>query len=254
MGMVERFWTMVKSNLNAMIGRAEDPTKMIEQSLLDMQEQLTKTKARVTDAVADEKKLKDELQEQLKLAADWENRAMLALKEGREDMAKQALLRQSEHAQNAQTLQAAWKQHLAGTDALKEGLRKLYDQVEELKRRKNMLLARATRAEAQRQIQDTMAGMGDKTAIATFERMEAKIADMERQTSAQAELAAELKGSDLEQDFKALEQRGAADARLLELKQKMGMLDGGGRPKQLGSAAGPVEDAVVVNEQQKQRF
>src|SRR5689334_21420475 len=112
MGMVERFWTMVKSNLNVMIGRAEDPTKMIEQSLLDMQEQLTKTKARVTDAVADEKKLKDELQEQLKLAADWENRAMLALKEGREDMAKQALLRQSEHAQNAQTLQVAWKQHL----------------------------------------------------------------------------------------------------------------------------------------------
>ncbi|HMJ09864.1 MAG TPA: PspA/IM30 family protein, partial [Polyangiaceae bacterium] len=233
------------------IGRGEDPAKMIEQALSDMHEQLAKTKERVAAAIADEKKLKDELQREHKLAADWENRAVLALKEGREDMAKQALLRQSEHAQQAQTLHVAWKQHLTGTDGLKDGLRKLYDQVEELKRRKNVLLARATRAQAQRQIHDTMAGVGDKTAAATFERMEAKIADMERQTSAQAELADELKGNDLEQEFKALEQRGAADARLLELKQKLGLADGGARAKQLASTMGAVEDAIVVDEMHK---
>jgi len=127
------------------------------------------------------------------------------------------------------------------------------DRIEELKRKKNVLVARQKRAEAQERIQRTMSTMGDQSAFDTFQRMEERIDDMERQALAAAELAGELSGDTLQQEFKALEFHGNADQRLLELKQKMGMLPAGTSqaPQQLGAGrqdAGVVHDAELVEE------
>lgn len=80
MSALQRMWTLIMPNLNAFIGRAEDPKKMIEQALLEMSTQLARTKQRVASAVADEKKLKAELDRERQLSEEWESRAMLALK------------------------------------------------------------------------------------------------------------------------------------------------------------------------------
>src|SRR5215208_4324840 len=97
MGIFDRLTSLLRSNINDLISRAEDPEKMLTQILVDMRSQLAKAKQQVATAIADEKRLRDQADAEYKQAADWEKRAVLAVQEGRDDLAKQALVRQSEH-------------------------------------------------------------------------------------------------------------------------------------------------------------
>ena len=91
MGIIDRLSTMLRSNLNDLISRAENPEKMLNQLVLDMRSQLAKAKQQVASAIADEKRLQAQAEQEKKLAEDWVKRAMLAVQEGRDDLAKQAL-------------------------------------------------------------------------------------------------------------------------------------------------------------------
>jgi phage shock protein A len=235
MGIWQRFTTVVKAQLNALIGRAENPEKVLDQLLMDMRGQLAKTKQEVATAIADEKKLQGQVEKEQKAAEDWERRAMLAVQEGRDDLAKQALIRHNEHMQHAQALHETWVRHKADVETLKVSLRELNDKIEDAKRKKNLLVARQRRAEAQGRIQRTMSSMSDESAFESFQRMEERIEDMERQALAASELAGELEGDLLGQQFKQLEFKGTADNQLLDLKRKMGVLPPGegGEPAQL---------------------
>ena len=170
---------------------------------------------------------------------------MLAVQEGKDDLAKQALMRYNEALQGAQQLHDTWLKHRAETEKLKLSLRQLNDKIEEAKRKKNILLARAKRAEAQQRIQETMSGMSDKGAFESFERMAEKIEAQERKAIASAELQEEFEGDSLIKQFEVLEYHGTADQALLELKRKMGMLPPGfsrqgeaAWPRRRGSARG----------------
>lgn len=252
MGFFSRLGTVIRANLNALIGRAEDPKKVLEQSLADMKGQITKVRQEVASAIADEKKLQGQVEREKQQGGDWERRAMLAVQEGRDDLAKQALMRHAEHLQNAQQLHETWLKHKADTENLKQSLRQMNDKLEELKRKKNVLIARQKRAEAQGRIQQTMSSMSDQSAFDTFQRMEEKIDDMERQALAASELAGELSGDSLVSEFKALEYKGSADQQLIELKQKMGLLasGSGSAPQQLNAGSGEVEDAELVDDEE----
>jgi phage shock protein A len=236
MGIFDRFSTLLRSNLNDLISRAENPEKMLNQLIVDMKSQLAKAKQHVASAIADEKKLQADAEAMKKQAEDWERRAMLAVQEGRDDLAKQALGRYNEHLHGAQQLHETWLKHKAETEALKLSLRQLNDKIEEAKRKKNILVARAKRAEAQQRIQETMSGMSDKSAFESFERMAEKIEATERRAIAAAELNEEVSGDALAKQFEALEYKGSSDQQLIELKAKMGMLGpgGGNASRQLG--------------------
>lgn len=251
MGIFDRLATMIRSNLNDLISRAENPEKMLNQLVLDMRSQLAKAKQQVATAIADEKKLQAQAEQEKKLAEDWEKRAMLAVQEGRDDLAKQALLRHAEHMQNAAQLDETWRKHAAETEQLKNSLRALNDKIEEAKRKKNILIARQRRAEAQRRIQETMSSMSDKSAFETFERMTERIEDTERKALAAAQLSEELEGDQLQRQFTQLEYKADADTQLLALKQRMGLLGAGKaeEPKQLGAGKGEVHEAELVDDE-----
>ncbi len=242
MGLFDRLSSLLKSNINDLISSAENPEKMLNQIITDMREQLAKAKQQVAVAIADEKRLRDQAEGEYKLAGDWEKRAMLAVQEGRDDLARQALVRQSEHASHGQQLEATWQQHQMETEKLKASLRDLNDKIEEAKRKKNLLVARQRRAQAQKRIADTMSGLSEKSAFEAFSRMEERIEQSERQIKASMEIDEEFTGDKLSNEFKQLE-RGAggasADMQLLALKQKMGMLPApnGGSSRQLGAGA-----------------
>ncbi|MBM4188602.1 MAG: PspA/IM30 family protein [Gemmatimonadetes bacterium] len=249
MGIFERFSTMLKSNINDLISRAENPEKMLNQLILDMKSQLAKAKQEAAAAIADEKKLQADAEGLKKQAEDWERRAMLAVQEGRDDLAKQALVRYNEALQGAQQLHETWLKHKADTENLKVSLRQLNDKIEEAKRKKNILVARAKRAEAQQRIQETMSGMSDKSAFESFDRMAEKIEAVERKALAAAELQQEFQSDDLAAQFKQLEYKGSADQQLIELKAKMGLLGkGAGDTKQLGKGAAESEAEVLDDE------
>src|SRR6187455_359106 len=114
MGIFDRFSTLLRSNINDLISRAENPEKMLNQLIVDMKGQLAKAKQQVASAIADEKKLQSDA----------------------EAMAKQALGRYNEQLQGAQQLHETWLKHKAETEALKLSLRQLNDKIEEAKRKK----------------------------------------------------------------------------------------------------------------------
>jgi len=250
MGFFDRMSQLLRSNINDLISRAENPEKMLNQMIVDMKSQLAKAKQQVASAIADEKKLRADAESTRKQAEDWERRAMLAVQEGRDDLAKQALMRYNEHMEGAQQLHETWQRHKVETEALKASLRQLNDKIEEAKRKKNILIARSKRAEAQQRIQETMSGLSDKSAFESFERMAEKIEATERKALAAAELNAEFEGDTLDEQFRALEYRGNEEQQLLELKQKMGLLapGEGGAARQLEAGDGDVEDAEVVED------
>jgi phage shock protein A len=252
MGIWDRFTTLLKSNINDLISRAENPEKMLDQIVVDMRSQLQKAKQQVAAAIADEKRLKDQAEQEYKAAQDWEQKAMLAVKEGRDDLAKQALVRQGEHFAHGQQLESTWQSHQAETEKLKNSLRDLNDKIEEAKRKKNLLLARQRRAQAQARINETMSSMSEKSAFEAFARMEERIDQNERMLKASTEIEEEFTGDRLQHDFKQLEKvagAASADAQLLALKQKMGLLGAGGSapPRQIGAgeeiAHAEIEDA-----------
>ncbi|MDH5805300.1 MAG: PspA/IM30 family protein [Gemmatimonadota bacterium] len=227
MGIIDRLGTLLKSNINDLISRAEDPEKVLTQLITDMRGQLAKAKQEVAGAIADEKKLRAQVEKAKQESDDWQQRAMVAVQQERDDLAKQALMRHNEHLQAAQALHETWMRQKAETETLKASLRTLNDKIEEAKRKKNLLVARQKRAEAQQRIQETISSMGDTSAFDHFERMAAKIEEVERKQLAAAELNEELTGDSLEAEFAQLEHDGTADQQLLELKRQMGLLGSG---------------------------
>ena len=214
MSIFSKFSTMIKSNINDLISQAENPEKMLNQIILDMRDQLAKAKR--------------------------EHRAMLAVKEGRDDLAKQALMRQQEHADRATVLEGTWQAQAQETEKLKGSLRQLNDKIEEAKRKRNLLIAKQKRAQAQKRIHETMSGLSDTSAFEAFNRMAEKIEEEERRSLAQAEVSEALAGDTLESEFLRLE-AGSGDAdvdnKLAALKAEMGLLPSGSpeAPRQIGS-------------------
>ena len=250
MGIFDRFSQLLKSNMNDLISKAEDPEKMLTQILDDMRTQLVKAKQQVAVAIADEKRLRDQADAEYKQAQDWERRAMLAVQEGRDDLAKQALVRHAEHLAHGQQYEQTWESQRSESEKLKNSLRDLNDKIEEAKRKKNLLVARQRRAQAQQRIQETMSSLSEKSAFEAFSRMEERIETNERQIKAAAEIEDEFTGDTLQRDFKQLEGSAAAvsvDSRLLALKQKMGVLPSGSAPpsKALGAGELNAEDIAA---------
>lgn len=227
MGIFSRLGTLIKSNLNDLITKAEDPEKMLTQVLLEMQTQLVEAKKAVAVAIADEKKLQKQYTSESDKTKEWERKAMVAVRAGDDSLARQALGRKQEHEQISTQFQQQWIAQKQAVEKLKDALRLLNNKIEEAKRKKNILIARKKRAEAQQQIANTMQGLGDTSAFDTFDRMAERIQLMEAEAEAGAELAGELSGDTLESKFLQLEQGGigSEEDALAELKAKMGLLE-----------------------------
>ncbi len=226
MGILDRIRTVLKSNINALISKAEDPEKMLNQLIMDMNEQLLEAKKQVAMSIADEKKLERQALENKAQGADWEKKAMLAVRAGKDDLAKEALLRKQEYDGYAASFQKEYESQHASVEQLKDALRQLQGKIEEASRKKNLLIARAKRAEAQKQIQQTMGSLSGNSSFDTFDRMAQKVDQVEAEAEALKELGTVTADQKLEDKFKELESSDASSDKLLEdLKAKMGQIE-----------------------------
>jgi phage shock protein A len=224
MGIFSRIGTLIKSNINDIISKAEDPEKMLNQVLVDMKTNLNEAKKQVAVSIADEKRLKKQYEDEDGKAKDWERKAMMAVRANDDVLAREVLARKGEHDEHAGVLKKQWEIQRDAVEKLKDRLRALNNKIEEAKRKKNILIARKKRAEAQKTIHETMSGLKDTSAFETFDRMTAKIDQLEAEADAGAEIAGQLTGDTLEQKFDRLEAGAGADHALAELKAKMGLL------------------------------
>lgn len=227
MGLFSRFKRAVTANIDSMISKAENPEKVLNQLITEMHGQLIEAKKSVALAIADEKKLERLYNQQIAQSKEWERKAILALDNDREDLAKEALLRKQEYDRLAKQYKEQWEaQHLA-VEELKGTLRQLQQKIEEAQRKKNMLVARVKRAEAQKKVQSTITGLDDTSAFEAFDQMTAKVEQIEAEADALNEMEKVRQEEDtIEKQFEALEySESSADILLAELKARMARLE-----------------------------
>jgi phage shock protein A len=223
MGIFSRLKRLIASDVNDLINKAEKPEKILNQLIIEMNEQLVESKKAVAMAIADEKKLEREKNNRFAQAQEWERKAILAVNNDKDDLAKEALLRKQEYDNAAAEYQRQWESQKISVEQLKESLRELQNKIDEAQRKKNLLIARAKRAEAQQKIQDTISNIsGSTSAFEAFDRMAAKVDQMEAEADASKELEDLRKNADIDKRFADLEKSDTnADALLHELKEKM---------------------------------
>lgn len=234
MGLFSRFKRAVKANIDSMISKAENPEKLLNQLITEMHGQLIEAKKSVALAIADEKKLERLYNQQIVQSTEWERKAVLALDNDREDLAKEALLRKQEYDRLAKQYKEQWEAQHSAVEEIKVTLRQLQQKIEEAQRKKNMLIARVKRAEAQKKVQSTITGLNDSSAFEAFDQMTAKVEQIEAEADALKEIEKEQKEADtIEKQFEALEySEASADILLENLKARMARLEDKREPDQ----------------------
>lgn len=214
MGLFDRLSRVIRANLNDVVSKAEDPEKILEQSIVDMQEDLVQLRQAVAQAIATQKRTQQQYNQVQSEANNWQSRAQLALQKGDENLAREALLRKKSQADTAAALKQTLDQQTIQVDTLKRNLIALESKISEAKTKKDMLKARVAAAKANEQLQQAVGKLGTSSAMGAFERMEEKVLMME----ARAQSAQELTGTTLEQKFAALEGGTDVDDELMAMK------------------------------------
>ena len=200
MGFFDRLSRLLRANLNDLVSKAEDPVKILDQAVSDMQDDLVKLRQAVAMAIASQKRLKNQAEQAESQARTWYERAELALKKNEDDLAREALTRRKTFQETATSLGTQVQTQSAQVETLKKSLVALEGKIAEARTKKDMLKARAQAAQAQQQLQSAVGSMGTNSAMAAFERMEDKVQSLE----ASSQAAAELAGADLDSQFLSL--------------------------------------------------
>jgi phage shock protein A len=217
MGLFDRIGRVMRANLNDLVSKAEDPEKMLEQVLLEMQEDLVQLRQATASAIATQKRSEQQYNSAQTESNNWQQRAQLALQKGEEDLARQALMRKKTYSDTATTLKNQLDQQSTQVEALKRNLIGLEGKISEAKTKKDMLKARVSAAKANEQIAAMTGKINTSGAAAAFDRMEEKVLQME----ARSESVRELAGDSLEGQFAALEGGSDIDAELAAMKAQI---------------------------------
>ena len=222
MSIFERLFRIGKANVNAAIDKIEDPVKVIDQVLRELDEDIEKVTAAVTTQMAVEKRFARELQEAEELVARRDAQARQSLQAGNEQLAREALADKQTQVTKRDSLKQSYDKAAATSAKLRQQLDDIKARVTEMKNQRSTLIAQAEAAKAQKQINQTMAGVGSNSLASTFDRMEEKIKQMHDEADAAHELANSDKSLDqkFEETFKNSKQV-AVDDELAALKAEL---------------------------------
>ncbi|USG67588.1 PspA/IM30 family protein [Brevibacillus ruminantium] len=188
MSIFKRLRDLTMSNLYALIEKAEDPIKMTDQYLRDMQEDLAEAEKAVAAQIVLEKKFKQLYEEQEALVKKRDEQAHVAAQAKNIDLARRALEEKKAAEQKMAEYKAGYEQNKAAADNLREKLTEMKKQITELKNKRETLAARVNAAKAQKQINQSMSGFDSSTAMAGLKRMEEKAMQLEAEAEASGEL------------------------------------------------------------------
>ncbi len=218
--LLKRIRDLISANLHDMLDKAEDPEKMVNEYLRQMQDELYEAKTTVAAAMADEDKMHRLWTSNQAMSDEWQAKAEAALKSGKEDLAKQALIRRRTFQQLADSYRQQYEQQTQQVEELQDALAKLEAKIAEAKSRRELIIAKKHQAETQEAIVRTVRTLGDSTsAFEGLAALEGRVDDR----LARARAMAELEGDSLEARFEDVEAEAAAEEDLAELKKKLGM-------------------------------
>ena len=207
------------ANVNDALDKAEDPEKMANEYLRQLNDQFYEAKTQVAQAMADENRLQQKMVEAQSEVEKYQTMAEQALRSGKEDLAKKALQRKTQAQRVATQYEQQYQAQSEQVSSLQDALANLETQIGETKARRDLIIAKKNRTRTQETIQSTVSGIGKMSSMDKLDRLEDKVDDR----LAKAEAAAELEAGSLENQFREMEMTSGVDSELEELKRKMGM-------------------------------
>ncbi len=225
MGVLDRISNIFKANTNALLDKIEDPEKILEQNILDMEKEYIKAKESIAGAKAQEISLNKQVAHLEQEIQKWTENAKIALTKGNEEMAKKALSKKKTTEEELELIRKDRDLIEKNVAELVAGLKMMENKINEAKRKKDLLKSRMQTARAKQKIVDTKAkigGIGDG-AFNSFNKMEEKANRMINEADAMEAIDKELAGEDLDEEFKKMNQDSGVDSELEKLKKEMGM-------------------------------
>lgn len=214
MGIFDRISRLVRANVNDALDNAEDPEKMLDQLIRDMSEEIRQARGQVAAMIAQEKELAADKAEADRNSSEWARRAQLAVNQGKDDLAREALRRKRDSDENARIYEEQLTAQQHTVSRLKNQLQELQNKLDQMESKRDALVARSRRAKAQQQVSETMGNLPSSGASSEFERFERRI----RTTEARAAASAELADLDNDDDFAALDRDLGVEDELAALK------------------------------------
>jgi phage shock protein A len=220
MNLLKRLVNALRGKADSVLDQLEDPEEQLSVFVEDMNEQVQSLQQSVAAALADEKRLKMQIEDQLTKAAEWESRAILALQDGNEDLAREALLKKDDLEKQSLGFHKRWDAQKEATEKLKISLQAAKQRVSDAKTKYTLLVAQYKAAATKKKLQETLSSSSAESPTAVIERLTDKIRRIEAETEADLEVSGEIAG-DLEAKFIALEQRKKGDQALDALKAQL---------------------------------
>ncbi len=214
----DRMSTILRANINALLDRAENPEVVIDQIIRDMASAIAEARGQVADMIAQEKILQANVQRNESLAQEWMQKATLAVQNGRDDLAREALRRRQDYDENARVYREQLTAQSHMVDKLKNDLQQLESKYEDARRNREILIARHRRAETQQRVAQVSAQLNTMDPSAELGRMEERI----RLQEARAEAQAELQTTSFNDEFAALGANSEVENELAALKAQLG--------------------------------
>lgn len=218
MSIFARFSDVVRSNINALIDKAEDPEKMADQIIIDLEKMQREATEGVAGLIAEEKRLKRLVEQNKAEIEKWEARAVDSLKRGDEAMAREALLQKQKFEADFETYYQQHEAQVAQVNTFKDNLRQLNEKIGEAKRRRDTLVARSKAAKTQSTMTKAMSSSASADILGKLDKMEEKVQHKEATVEAFTELNL---GDDIESRFKEVEKHKSVDDELAALKEKL---------------------------------
>ncbi|MFZ3578214.1 PspA/IM30 family protein [Virgibacillus sp. DJP39] len=216
--MFKRVSTVVSSELNTLLDKAEDPVKMLDQFMRDMAEDIREVESAVAKQIANEKMLKRKADDAKAMVDKRQQQAEKALNANDEDLARRALQDKADHEKQANLLNESWENAKKDSDVLRSKLDEMKKEYQQMKLKKDSLKARAESAKTRTKMNRTMSSIGNDQSKAGFERMEEKVMRFEAEAETSEDLSQESRS--LDDEFDDLGDNGVDDE-LAELKKKM---------------------------------
>jgi phage shock protein A len=245
MGILDRMTRLIRANVNDMVDHAEDPAKMLDQLIREMNDQIHMARGQVAAMIAQEKELQMDYEQSAKHASEWDRKAELAVTQGKDDLAREALRRKRDNDEHAQVYASNLQSQQEMVTKLKGQLQQLEAKYESARANRDVLIARQRRAEAVQKVSSTMSGLKSLEPGEELDRMERRIRSNEAKALAEQDLAsdsmaaqfAELdSGLEVEDDLQRLKARvqggqqalpaGESMDELAALKARMGVREG----------------------------
>lgn len=217
MGLFDRIKRVIRANTNDLVNKAEDPEKVLEQTVAEMQDDLVQLRQAVASAIATQKRTERQASQADSVAQDWYNRAQLALNQNNEVLAKEALTKRKSYQETATALKAQMSEQSSVVNRIKKDMQTLELKIGELKTKKDMYIARARSATASQRLNEMLGGVNTTSSLNAFAQMEEKVLQLE----AQSEAIAELGTDDLQKQFNSLAAASDVDAELAAMKAQL---------------------------------